>query len=280
MSIITVSRGSYSRGKEIAEKLAKRLGYKCISRDSLFEDVEELSTRDAKLIRSVEDIPSIFSRFRHGKETYISYIQSTLLQKLRKDNVVYEGFVGHVFLKDIPNVLKVRIISDYADRTNIVAERDNISKDQALKFIKRIDEQRKKWSQYLYEIDPSDPTQYDLVLNVKQIPVETVVDILTQISGLEQFQLTSEAKKRMDNLALAAQIRNTLLCAYSDVEVSAEEGKVFVDTVISNNSRSELISEIERLAKTTPDVKEINLGFRISVPLSREQVKENLVITP
>ena len=27
MSIITISRGSYSRGKEVAEKLAQRLGY-------------------------------------------------------------------------------------------------------------------------------------------------------------------------------------------------------------------------------------------------------------
>ena len=280
MSIIIVSRGSYSRGKEIAEKLAERLGHDCISRDTLFNNLEELDSRDAKLVRSIEDIPSIFSRFQSGKETYIAYIQSTLLQKLRKDNVVYEGFVGHVFLKDIPNILKIRIISDYDDRANIVSERDKITKDQALKFIKKIDDQRKKWSQYLYGIDPSDPNQYDLVINVKQIPVETIVDTLVQISGLEQFQLTNEAKKKMDNLAMAAQVRNTLLRTQSDLKVSAEEGKIFIYTETSNNSKSDLISEMKQLFKTVPDLRQINLDLSISVPLSREKVRETYVMKP
>lgn len=35
MGIITISRGSYSRGKEIAEKLSQKSGYDCISREIL-----------------------------------------------------------------------------------------------------------------------------------------------------------------------------------------------------------------------------------------------------
>lgn len=35
MAIITISRGSYSKGKEVAEKVAEKLGYECISRDVL-----------------------------------------------------------------------------------------------------------------------------------------------------------------------------------------------------------------------------------------------------
>jgi hypothetical protein len=31
-SIITISRGSYTHGKEVAEKLAQKLGYDCVSR--------------------------------------------------------------------------------------------------------------------------------------------------------------------------------------------------------------------------------------------------------
>ena len=40
MSVITVSRGSYSRGKEVAEKVAQELGYACISREVLLEASE------------------------------------------------------------------------------------------------------------------------------------------------------------------------------------------------------------------------------------------------
>lgn len=280
MSIIMVSRGSYSRGKEIAEKLAACLGYARVSRDSLIKDIGEVSPHDTQLLHSIEDIPSIFSRFRQGKETYIAYIQATLLQKLKNDNVVYEGFVGHVFLKDIPNVLKVRIISDYEDRAGIVAERDGIPRDQALKLIRKIDEQRKKWSQYLYGIDPSDASQYDVTLNVTQIPLEAVVDTLAGISALEQFQMTAESRRKLENLALAAEFQNALLRTHSGVRVTAEDGKVLVNTELSNNSRSAFISEVEQLAKSSVAVREVEVGFEIPVLLTREKVTERLVITP
>ncbi len=50
MSIITISQGSYSRGKEIAEKVARKLGYECISRDNLIETSEEFSVHEVKFL--------------------------------------------------------------------------------------------------------------------------------------------------------------------------------------------------------------------------------------
>ena len=52
MSVITISRGSYSRGKEVAEKVAKQLGYECISRDILLEASEEFNIPEIRLIRA------------------------------------------------------------------------------------------------------------------------------------------------------------------------------------------------------------------------------------
>ena len=43
MTIITISRGSYSRGREVAEKLAERLNFDCISRDILIEASEHFN---------------------------------------------------------------------------------------------------------------------------------------------------------------------------------------------------------------------------------------------
>jgi hypothetical protein len=40
MAIVTISRGCFSHGKEIAEKTAKQLCYKVISREILFEAAE------------------------------------------------------------------------------------------------------------------------------------------------------------------------------------------------------------------------------------------------
>ena len=67
MAIITISRGSYSRGKEVAEKLAARLGYECVSRDILLATCKEFSIPEIRLVKALHDAPSILDRFSHGK---------------------------------------------------------------------------------------------------------------------------------------------------------------------------------------------------------------------
>ncbi|MBS3779499.1 MAG: cytidylate kinase family protein, partial [Desulfovermiculus sp.] len=43
MAIITISRESYSQGRQVAEKLGQRLGYKVISREVLISTSEEFN---------------------------------------------------------------------------------------------------------------------------------------------------------------------------------------------------------------------------------------------
>ena len=79
---------------------------------------------------------------------------------------------------------------------------------------------------------------------------------------------------------LARNTQNTLLHTQSGLKVSAEEGKIFIHTETSNNRKSDLISEMEQLFKTVPDLREINLDLSISIPLSREKVSESYVMRP
>ena len=126
MSIITISRGSYSRGKEVAEKLAQRLGYECVSRDVLIEASDEFNIPEIKLVRAIHDSPSVLDRFTHGKEKYVAYIRAAVLKRVQKDNVVYHGLAGHFFLQEVPHVMKVRIIADFEDRVKEEMKRENI----------------------------------------------------------------------------------------------------------------------------------------------------------
>jgi len=169
MAIITISRGSYSRGKEIAEKVAGRLGYECIARETLLEASEDFHTPDIKLVRAIHDAPSILDRFRHGKERYVAYVQAALARHVKKDNVVYHGLAGHFLLTGVSHVLKVRIIADMDERVMLEMEREHISSKEALHILKKDDEQRRKWSRRLYGIDTRDPGLYDLVLRIRKI---------------------------------------------------------------------------------------------------------------
>jgi len=166
MSIITISRGSYSYGRETAEKVAQRLGYDCISRDILIEASKDFNIPEIKLFHAIHDAPSIFDPISFRKEKYMAYIESGILRNLKKDNVVYHGFAGHFFVKDIAHVLKVRIIADMQERISILMKRDRVSRKKAIQCIHKLDKQRSKWSRKLYGIETSDPSLYDLVLHI------------------------------------------------------------------------------------------------------------------
>ena len=201
MSIITISRGSYSRGVEIAEMVAEKLGYQCLARDVLIEASKEFNIPEVKLIQALEDPPSFFERFTNEKKKYIAYIQTALINNLRADNIVYHGLAGHFFVKDIPHVLKVRIIADLEYRIKFVMERDKISRDKAIDFLKKIDSSRREWGQHLYGLNLEDPNHYDIVINTENLSLEVVGDIICEMVTSKQFQTTPESQQKMDNLA-------------------------------------------------------------------------------
>ena len=153
MSIITISRGSYSRGKEVAELLAENMGYACISREILLSASEQFNIPEMRLVRTLHDAPSVFDRFAHGKERYVAYIRAAILKMAQKGNAVYHGLAGHFFLQGIPHALKVRIIADIEDRVKEEMRRMNIPEDDARYTLIKDDDERRRWGLYLYGID-------------------------------------------------------------------------------------------------------------------------------
>ena len=150
MAIITISRGSFSKGKEVAEGVALRLGYTCISRDLLLEASSQFNVPEIKLIRALHDAPSILDRFTRGKERYLAYFAMALLERVQRDNVVYHGLAGHFYLMGVNHVLRVRVLADLADRVELEMKRENISREEALHIIKKDDEERRQWSMRLF----------------------------------------------------------------------------------------------------------------------------------
>jgi cytidylate kinase len=185
MAVITISRGSYSRGKEIAEQVATKLGYECISRDLLLEVSDKYNIPEVKLVHAIHDAPGILDRLNRKRDKYIAYIKSALLSHLKEDNVVYHGLSGHFFVKDVPHALKVRVLADLEDRVRLEMERKNIDADKARRILTRDDEERRIWSKDLYGIDNADPNLYDLVIHIKQLTVEDAVDIITDCVSKE-----------------------------------------------------------------------------------------------
>jgi cytidylate kinase len=266
MSIITISRGSYSRGETIAKTLAAKLGYECISREVLLEASKEFNIPEVKLVRAIHDAPSILDSFTYGKEKYIAYIEAAVLKHVLKDNVVYHGLAGHFFLKNISHVLKVRILADLEERVQREMAEEGISYKEALRILKEDDEERRKWSKHLYGIDTADPSLYDLVINIKRVTVEDAVEIIADTLRLPQFQTTPASQRALEDLALAAEVKAVLVGAKPDIEVTAQNGIVYIQLKAAESQESALMRDLERTAKGIAGVKEVK--FQVS-PIAR-----------
>ena len=258
MSIITISRGSHSRGTEVAVKVAEALNYECISREVLLEASEIFNIPEMMLTSAIHDAPSILDRFSRGKERYIAYIRAILLRNVQKDNVVYHGLAGHFFLQGIPHVLKVRITFDMESRVAEEMERAGVLAEKARQTLKKDDEERRKWSRTLYGIDTWDPSIYDMVLNIKELQVDDAVDIILDMLKRPVFQTTPESQKILDDLVLAAQVEALLVQEFPRVRVEAKAGTVDIHIARGMGMVSSAARE-EELTRQVEDVA-INLG--------------------
>jgi hypothetical protein len=177
-------------------------------------------------------------------------------------------------------VLKVRIIVETEDRATLLMERDDVfeqaasamkgisepglklprthrrlSKDQALSVLEDIDEARRKWGRHLYGIDTHDPSLYDLVIHVKKLSAEDTANIICYAAGLDRFQATAESQQAMDDLLLSASVKAHLIDRYPRVNVTANQGAVYVALEGGSSSEKKAIQDtvgqipgVERIA--------------------------------
>ena len=110
MAIITISRGCYSHGKEIAEKVADMLNFECVSREILIEASQFFHVPEMRLLHSLHDAPSILKRITHGEDMFLSFIQAALLEHAKRDDIVYHGHAGHLLMPKISHFVLLNLI--------------------------------------------------------------------------------------------------------------------------------------------------------------------------
>ena len=257
MGIITISRGSYSRGLEIAQKISDNLGYECVSREILLKASEEFNIPEVALTQAMQDAPSILDHIKHGKKKYVAYISKAFLEYLQRDNIVYHGFAGHFFTKNIPNVLNVRITANLAYRINVVMNRENVSEERAHEMLRELDEVRRKWSMYLYGIDTRSPELYDIVLHVDCLQVDGSVEILSNIAKRSDFQTTAETRKKLKDKLIAANAYSLIVNNFPEAKVVSKDGVVLISVESSLSVENRLSKKFSKLIKDIDGVKEV-----------------------
>lgn len=260
MPLITISRGSYYHGKSIAEKLAKKLGYSCFSRDQIIENLDEFHLPEIKMVRGLNDTFSVLDRFPHGKQRFITAMRSSILQLFLAGNVVYHGLVAHHFVRNISHVLKVRIIADPADRVAGEMAREKISEDEARNILKKDDEERRRWGMFLYGIDVMDPETYNLTIRIGHLIEDDAVDIVANAASLPSFAETPASKAALADSAMEALISRKLF-DFPLAAVTAKNGQVSISLKVPEKQQHVIGERIGKMLAPVQGLAAYSLQF-------------------
>jgi len=191
--------------------------------------------------------PGFFEGVSLQRIHYIAYLVAALCQEVRGDNVIYQGQAGHLLLHGIPHHFRVKVVADMEYRIKAAVERSGFTRDKAIEYIKRIDEDRDKWVKSIYDVDRNDPHTYDLVINLEHISIPTACEIVVETINRD-FKATPESQKIMNDMVVASSVRAKIATAKyigdDSIEVEANDGVITLTGIVRSVADADRIREV------------------------------------
>lgn len=265
MSIITISQDIYSRGEEIAKKVSQKLGYECVDPEVIMDLCKAHGAPPSGIEVALRKAPNILDHLSPKKEQYLAMFRAVFFEYMSRDNIVYHGRAGHLFLADIPNVIKVRITTDLEERTREGMHREGLSLKKTQKRLAREDKQRSRWTKQFFDKDNQDPSLYDLYLNLRNISLETAAVVIADTAELSQNGNAMIMRKRLKDMALAAKIENRLLEVFPGVEAVADDGDVLVRVQGSILQEEAIVEKAGKILSAIEGIKSAKIGVAPSI---------------
>lgn len=208
MAIITISRGSLSGGRAVAECLAERLGTRCLGREILGRAAGKVGVSEEVVRARFETAPGRWARLSRDREKYVLAVQAALLEACLEGSLVYHGLAGQFLLRGLRGVLRVRLIAPLEKRVQtLIKGRHRLTLKAAAEFIRNVDEDRARWVKVTYGAEVEDPALYDLTVNLRSLSVEAACAAIAEAASQPEYEVTAEVKAEMQSRASACRER-------------------------------------------------------------------------
>jgi cytidylate kinase len=260
MAIVTITRGLHSGGETVAENIAKALGARCVSSEVLIEAAKTFKVPEEKMLQVFEKTPSFWERMTESRRIHLAYIQATLAEWAKDDNLVYHGNAGQELLREVPHSLKVRLLYPMEQRVQRIMEQFNYSREQATRFVEQIDEDRTRRMRYFYNSDWRDSSRYDLAIRMERITPRVAEQMVLELTKQPEFRLGEEKAGAFRDFLVKCRIYALLAGAMvgrlSLITVSVLGGVVTLQGTLTSNEA--LIEELVEQVKGMEGVRSVN----------------------
>ncbi len=210
MSIITISRGLFSSGQALAERVAGTMGYRSMSRELLLEAATRYEIPEARLAELMETSPEVTPLKPEQLRLYRVVMQAAMCEVVQEGKIVYHGHGGQEFLPGIQHVLKVRLLAPLAYRVARVREQRHVDQASAYLYITKVDDIRARRVREFFGVDWQDPRRYDLLLNLARMSLDEAAQKVAEWAKRPQFQPTPASEQALQDLTVKARVEAAL----------------------------------------------------------------------
>jgi cytidylate kinase len=210
MRAVTISREYGSGGGEIAQRLARGLGWNLVDHELVVQVARALGESEAEASALDERAEGFLRRVLDGMrwispltpdEPQLSLAEETerhrqaLAEVIRSavdaGQAVIVGRGAQAILADRRDVLHARVVAPLPLRVAYVARREGLSPGAARARILSVDQDRARYLQTVERVRPDEPHLYDLTINTAVLSLDDAVDLIAH---------ALEAKSRRRNL--------------------------------------------------------------------------------
>jgi CMP/dCMP kinase len=178
MSAITISRQVGSRGDELAALIARRLGWRQISRElinaaALAAGVPQvaLAEVDELGLLGIRPSPSEWRAYRSQVEHIIGELADV-------GAAVIVGRGGQTVLRARADVLHVRVVAPLATRLTRLQEEHGLTEAAARAHMDTSSRLRARYMRRSYGVDVNDPALYHLVINTGLFELDQAAELV------------------------------------------------------------------------------------------------------
>ena len=251
MAIITLSRGRFTGGRELAQCISEKLGYTFLSREDIIDKTALYGMSEEKLDRARRRRLGMLQRMNLEWRRYLVYARAALTKEIQQGSLIYLGSNGRALLRHFPTMLNVKVVADMEYRVNNLIKRTDyvIDRKRARELIKAIDEKKSSWQRKFHDTSWHDSSEFDLVVELDLMSIPEACDLILTTLEHPQYQGTQESLETIDLLTFAAELRARIAMEDDvqddNVEVEVRDGKIAITGLVP--SKEDMYGIVELL---------------------------------
>lgn len=261
MTIIAMTREMGSGSREVALRVADKLGLKLVLHELMEHEIaQHLHVPDTVIEHRIEGGATLGEHLQVGSKRLARYTTEEILELASHGNVLIRGWGACVVLKDVPHVARIRVCTPMENRERAIMARHGIMDPAAARRrIERNDAAHKRVMHAAFGVD-EDPLLYDLVLNTSRISLETCAELICDLVERPEFQETEDSRAILVDKALEMHIRVklrerfTVGMGVSGADATSSGGRVVLTGIAVHSA---LLEDASKLAGEIPGVREV-----------------------